>query len=537
MAGVDAVKPRQRRRARAKRQAGAEAEQQSPGTPPRIVSPERSLKPSPKASPKMVSKGELQTTGRSGPRARPGQEEREPPEGDPQTTKKRAKIRRQPNQEESAPPEGDPQTKTPANFRRQPNHEQRTPLEDLTGGMVVPGTVKVVNRCGVFFDIGAQGDARLWYRSKNLSKNLIPGDVLEECHIDWVDTESRRVQVSLEDEAEQAVENLPPKPRQAQAITCASAAKKPAAKRRRGREAPTPKTPVIEDLKVGMLVDGTVHNSGIYGVFVDIGYDKDVRLKVPVRLRKDFLAGDQVLGMLVESVDPKLRRGVVSLRAPQLQKAGAAPRAVAPKGPPAAASPPPAPKARAPSASCNNLKQRPAAAASPPPAPKARAAATAAPASPAPSPAAKPKGRAAGGKAEEARSRPHFPPEDFKVGYLADGVVTNVTRGHVFVNIFTHKDGVLNVPDDVRGMFRVGDQVHGMTIQSVGSSRVTLTLPDPVLGVEGAAAAPPPGEEAKAKATAMPVEEKAAPAATPKAKAGRARRRRGGGAAAQGDGS
>lgn len=59
----------------------------------------------------------------------------------------------------------------------------------------------------------------------------------------------------------------------------------------------------IEKLRVGSSVDGIVTNKNQYGVFVNIGCTKDARLSVSKDLAKDMRKGDEIYGMLIESVD------------------------------------------------------------------------------------------------------------------------------------------------------------------------------------------------------------------------------------------
>lgn len=81
-----------------------------------------------------------------------------------------------------------------------------------------------------------------------------------------------------------------------------------------------------------------------------------------------------------------------------------------------------------------------------------------------------------------------MPLRDFQVGYVADGMVTKVTHNRVYVDVFSDKDGILNVPDGIRGAICKGDHIHGMRVESVGArgsaGRVTLSLPNPAMRIQ-----------------------------------------------------
>ncbi|CAE8626564.1 unnamed protein product [Polarella glacialis] len=400
-------------------------------------------------------------------------------------------------------------SKAPKNW----DHSDAMTLDQLKVGDVFEGTVTNVGVYGVFVDIGAVKDARLSVPSKIGQKSRI-GDVLTDCTIDSIDVETSKMSITLPD-IDAAVADLPPKERQPKAKAqpkaksrAESPAPKAKAKARAASPAPAPrktnaaggKLVPIERLKEGSAVDGVVTNVNQYGVFVNIGCEKDAKLDVSKSLQSQFQKGDEVFGMSIDMVDvdknqircslddPELLAQEPGPKAKQVKEAGTA----AGKGEGRSKTPPPAAKAKA----------------------KAR------PESPAPKAKAKAKAKAAAG--DRAGSAP---PSRFKVGGVADGVVTNITPQGVFVDIGAAKDGILKLPRAIAQQFQVGDEVHGMLVESIrttdGAERISLSLEEPELDE---VSKPPPREKkasakgkAKAKDTAE-VSGKVAPAPKKKVK-------------------
>jgi len=56
-----------------------------------------------------------------------------------------------------------------------------------------------------------------------------------------------------------------------------------------------------------------VTNRGNFGVFLDIGAVKDGRLRVPAKFARQMRVGDQVEGMVIESLDAETEQITLSL--------------------------------------------------------------------------------------------------------------------------------------------------------------------------------------------------------------------------------
>lgn len=390
------------------------------------------------------------------------------------------------------------------------DHEDGMPLEEVKIGDVFEGVVTNVSTSGVFVDIGAVRDARLAVSAK-IGRCFRIGDVVQDCTIERVDLERGRMSATLPD-PDAAVRDLPPKDRgqKGQSAPKAKAQRPKAKSAPRAKSESRPFKPVeaamsLEDLHVGDVVDGIVSNKTPYDVFIDIGCGKDARLALPRRLCAQFRKGDQVYGMRVEQVDLTLRRVSVVLDEPELAvepegdgyedaeepeyrpptrgRKGSAGRGAAAR--PASASAGPrkgggrgapsggdswggagtasgwaAPK-RAPSAGKGAAKSRPSSA----PPPKAAA-------------------KAKGTPASQEWRHPGAPPVTrFRAGGIANGVVTHVTPQGVFVDVGAVTDGLLKLPRAIASQFRVGDEVHGMTVEAVDvqAERIILSLEEPEL--------------------------------------------------------
>eukprot|EP00438_Fugacium_kawagutii_P010462 Skav233000 [mRNA] locus=scaffold387:350346:354578:- [translate_table: standard] len=83
--------------------------------------------------------------------------------------------------------------------------------------------------------------------------------------------------------------------------------------------------------------------------------------------------------------------------------------------------------------------------------------------------------------------------ENLHVGKAVDGIVTNNNQYGVFVNIGSTKDARLNVSRAMAKEFRKGDEIYGMTIESVDldKNQISCSLEDPELFVEEEQVAPP----------------------------------------------
>jgi len=375
------------------------------------------------------------------------------------------------------------------------SHQEGVALEEMQEGEVWDGVVTNVGPAGVFVDIGAARDARLSVPTR-IGRRFHIGDTVPDCKIESIDLENQRVSITIDD-PEEATKDLPPKERTTKA-KAAPKAKMPA----RAQSAPPPrtrqepkakaraKTPQgptsIARLRIGQVVDGFVANKNNYGIFVDIGVGKDAKLQIPKEMNSRFRKNDELCGMIVEVVDLEKQQIAVSLEDPELEDGYE-------EAPPRAAG-------------------------------KAKA-------------AAKPKGKAKSqpkAKATKQDADWNHPNAlaigNYKVGGQADGIVTNIQSQGVFIDIGAVRDGLLKVPKSLAKQFRVGDEVHGMTIEAVDkdADRVTLSLEDPELkepgpparagkGGQGPQGARSKEPEAKRKTSPKPAASKAK--AQPKAKA------------------
>eukprot|EP00933_Yihiella_yeosuensis_P028006 TRINITY_DN2181_c1_g1_i3.p1 TRINITY_DN2181_c1_g1~~TRINITY_DN2181_c1_g1_i3.p1 ORF type:complete len:610 (+),score=172.42 TRINITY_DN2181_c1_g1_i3:114-1943(+) len=398
-------------------------------------------------------------------------------------------------------------------------HAEGTPLEELQEGDVLEGTVTNVSQYGVFVNIGAVKDARLNVNREVGSKFRI-GDVVSECLLESIEVEAGRMSVGIPS-LDEVVAGLAPKekkpavPKSKAKAKARAASPKPKAKPKakgKARSASPPKLRgsggvSIESLRVGTVVDGIVTNKNQYGVFVNIGCTKDAKLDVPARISKMFRKGDEVYGMTIDSVDLEKVQIQCSLEDPELSVDDETAKPTRSRSP-ANQGKGGRESSRSPSAA-NKV--------APPAASKAKA---------------KAKGKA------KAKAQPEAPPQArgrassvpvtsgrFKVGGFADGVVKNITPQGVFIDIGAAKDGVLKLPRAIAQQFEVGDEVHGMTIESLGSrngaERITLSLEEPELDYSEPPPKKAPKASAKGKAKAK-AKESAAPKATAKA-AGKAK--------------
>jgi len=422
---------------------------------------------------------------------------------------------------------------------REWGHADATPLEELREGDVYDGTVTNVSPAGVFVDIGAARDARLGIPAR-IGRMFSIGDFVPKCRLEVIDLDKGRIGC-VPEEMEETVRDLPPKVRAKGKAKAANpkaraASASPPPTRRAASLPPREELPQqshlipLERLRVGSTVDGVVSNKGRFGVFVNIGCTKDARLNVPWKVGAKFSRGDEVYGMVVENVDLDKNQISVSMEDPELADDAAEVPKANMKGrgalgdAPARKAVAQAPQARRQQA-VPSTKVRESAARQPSPkAPLAKA-------QPPPGPGAK-----------EAKAVPPqqkdwsaLPVEGFEVGAVADGVVTSIRGQNVFIDIGWERDGVLRLAREVARQFQVGDEVHGMTVDSVDVERgkITLALEDPELEQpepvapgrppaapparqEATPKGPTPQRAAKAKPKAAGV--KAAAKATPRRK-------------------
>mmetsp|Transcript_21786 Transcript_21786/g.48797 ORF Transcript_21786/g.48797 Transcript_21786/m.48797 type:complete len:635 (-) Transcript_21786:78-1982(-) len=314
----------------------------------------------------------------------------------------------------------------------------RIPHEELQSGTIVDGLVRNTGPFGVFLDIGAAGDARLHVKPR-IGRRLKRGDIIRDCHVDWVDVGLRRIQVSVQD-PDGVIGISEDKLSSARAVVPPRAP---------GRALP------LEAFKEDSIVDGYVRNVGRFGIFIDIGCVKDARLDIPRKLAQKFKKGDEMVGMRVDKVDLENGWITVSIDDPKLAIE------------PAEATPAPRPRS-APSAKAKASG-------------KAKAKAK-------PTPAASPS-RGLSGPQALASARGAI--ERFAEGDFIDGFVKRVSPSGVFVDIGVEREALLDIPRALAREFQMGDEVHGMRVESVGGGRMVLSLEDPRLDVDGADAAVP----------------------------------------------
>lgn len=361
------------------------------------------------------------------------------------------------------------QTRSPTRTGGKPkdwSHADAKPIDDFEEGQAVEGTVTNVSPQGVFVNIGAVRDARLSVPAR-IGRRFRIGDAVANCTLDTIDYEMGRMTLVLED-PEAAVEGLAPKSRGGGGRDAAE----PRAARPPAQESPPMS---LGDLQVGSIVDGFVSNKNQFGVFIDIGCKKDAKLLVSKSMGQRFQKGDEVCGMTIETVDVARNQISVTLEEPELsidgdagpeEPRGQAPKQTRPKAKPKsqAAKPAPAPKKKAPGALRSQL------------------------------------GR-------------------YKVGQDVDGIVTSIANLRIVLDIRAPCDAILKVPRAIAKQFRLGDEVHGMTIDRVDldNEEIILSLDDPELEEPEGSASQPKKAAAKPKAkskaaSAKPAAKKAAPA-------------------------
>lgn len=102
-----------------------------------------------------------------------------------------------------------------------------------------------------------------------------------------------------------------------------------------------------------------------------------------------------------------------------------------------------------------------------------------------------------------ARAKVAAPPAtemDFMQGDFVDGVVTSIATKGVMVNIGAETLGTLVVSAELKNEFQKGDRVQGMKIEKITSSgAITLSMEDPELEVDEMIVLPKPKAKMKAK--------------------------------------
>eukprot|EP00435_Cladocopium_sp_Y103_P015373 s1416_g3.t1 len=336
------------------------------------------------------------------------------------------------------------------------NHPGATPLEELQEGDVFEGTVTNVSVYGVFVDLGAVRDARLNVPAA-IGRKFRIGDVVQDCIIDKLDLEQGRMSVALPEEALAEAA----KAKDSKATPKASAKAKAKAQVKAKAKAATQATRApAEAPRVGST-------------------------SAKAKPRAKSLPRGGTTGGATASparAQPKRAASAGPTRAPGGGKG--APVRERPERP--------APKQRAAPARGTNGGTSGGATAAPARAQPKRAS-SGGPARP---------GGGKGAPARERLERPAakqraaapttrettggIPIEKLRVGLAVDGIVTNNNQYGVFVNIGCAKDARLNVNRQMAKEFRKGDEIYGMTIESVDleKNQISCSLEDPELFVE-----------------------------------------------------
>jgi len=335
------------------------------------------------------------------------------------------------------------------------DHPEALPLEEISEGSVVNGVVVNAVPFGVFVDIGAEQNALLGIPARYWKK-FARGDLLDGCTVQSVDLEKRRLLVAVQDAQEALDVNRTP----------------------------------LEDLTLGMYLEGVVDHKNRYGVWVNVFAEVCGRLNVPRRYSTKLLSGQVVKNIVIESVDLENRRLGLTLDDPeatvadQLVLVGMPPLQLGGKRP--------------------RRKVAPAAVKSETLAPvKAKAKA----------------------KARVLRSVPPAAPVAPQAGDWVNGLVTSIATRGVMVDIGMEKVATLVVSADLKAQMQKGDQVQGMKVERVfKNGAVTLSMEDPMLEINdpGAEAKPrrrPLSKGSRSQPGSRGLRSSGAPAAGPKAAA------------------
>ncbi|MDR2828434.1 MAG: helix-hairpin-helix domain-containing protein [Acholeplasmatales bacterium] len=191
-------------------------------------------------------------------------------------------------------------------------------LDDLSVGLELEGTVRNVVQFGAFIDIGLHDDG-LVHISKMSRKNIASpkevvavGDIVK-VWILGIDREREKVQLSLLP-LEELNDTEPRRDNDS----------KPSYNKAENRERRPfiPKKPTLtfDDLAIGGEYKGTVRNIQEYGIFINIGLEKDVLLRINRSSDKkptDYSTGENVT-IYVINIDYEKKQVEVSLKKPVL---------------------------------------------------------------------------------------------------------------------------------------------------------------------------------------------------------------------------
>jgi transcriptional accessory protein Tex/SPT6 len=347
-------------------------------------------------------------------------------------------------------------------------------IERLRVGQAVDGFVSNKNQYGIFVDIGIGKDAKLQV-PKRMTSQFQRKDEIYGMVVESVDLEKMQISVSLEDPELDDGRQAPARGLATAPKAAAKAKGKAKAKAKQQAESGDhPNALPLSRFQAGRTADGVVTNIGGQGVFVDVGATRDGILKLPRAIANEFLPGDEVHGMLIEAIDSKNERVMLSLEDPELKEPGG-------KGGSAARRKSPEAKSGGKGGGRGEAKAK-----------------------------AKPKAKPAA-KAKQAESWGHdggMPLEELEVGTEVSGVVTNRGSFGVFLDFGAVKDGKLRLKKDEWKKFRKGDEVESMVIENVDIDAeqvvlaLTFELPDgPEELIEEEPRGPPPKPKAKSRQT------------------------------------
>lgn len=195
----------------------------------------------------------------------------------------------------------------------------------------------------------------------------------------------------------------------------------------------------LEDLEIGQTVDGRVTNVSPYGVFVDVGAERDARLSIPTRYGRRFRIGDSVYDIRLDEIDVAGQRITATIEDPDLATRELPPK---PRGK-AKASPAPKRASSKPRQDSTTLGQN---------------------------------------------SGTTVYLEDLEIGSMVSGVVANNNQYGVFVDISCGKDALLKVPGRFRNQLQIGHEIIDMRVDDVDLERntVKLSMDDPETSINGA---------------------------------------------------
>lgn len=181
--------------------------------------------------------------------------------------------RRQPRPKAKA--KAKPKAKGKADQTNSWRHPGKRPVSRYEIGQSVDGIVTYVAlKTGAFINIGAVTDGVLKLSSKIL-KDFRVGDEVYGMLVEYVDLQTERIYLSLEEPELEAAEKWE-----------------------------HPDGAEISEFTPGDCVDSVVTNTGRFGIFVDIGAVKDAKLLgVPKSERHRFRIGDAIKGAIVETCD------------------------------------------------------------------------------------------------------------------------------------------------------------------------------------------------------------------------------------------